>query len=525
MKKRNLLPLLIILLTRCNNNLSESSYNSSIIFSSSLMSSSSSLSSSFNSSSTSSSSIITSVENKDGYYKSEKQSIDYETVRRTYYYKDIPTTGDVNILVVPVKFKDSSYTENTYVTYDKMKENIEKAFFGEDYETGWESVSSYYEKSSYNKLHINGEVTDWFTVDKTFEEINKFTLNDYTDPTIYILRQVDDWYKENYGDTKKFDMDKDGYIDAIWMVYDAPYKNENKIDWAYTTWDLLSEEEPCKESPIAYTYAWASVDFLFDGNYIDENNNTLVDSHTLIHETGHLLGLEDYYDYDGKTSPLGSLDMMDNNIGDHNGYSKYCLEWTNPYVVTDECEITISPFESSGDIIIIKNDWNKSSMDEYLLIEFYTPTGLNELDAKNEKENKYKTLFQEKGIKIYHVDSRLGYYTNDRFSEYTDEIYGINTNYKYSTKLAHSNTGGKSANRNFKLIKLLENGGSNQLNSYANVANDSMLFHEGDTFNPNDFKRVFFEPGFFNDGEEMSYTITIKELTNENAVIKVEKID
>ena len=505
MKKIKMLSLLVLLLTGCNNNSSSTIINSSSI--------------------SSSSSLITSSKKEEGYYKEEEQSIDYETMRRSFYYKDIPSIGDANILVVPVKFKDSNYTETKYTTYSNMRENIEKAFFGESQDTGWESISSYYKKSSYGKLNIKGEVTDWFTTDKTFEEITKFTLKDYTDPTIYILRQVDDWYKENYGDASKYDLDKDGYIDAIYMIYDAPYLNKNKIDWAYTTWDFLNEEEPDVNSPIAYTYAWASVDFLYDGNYKDENNNTLVDAHTLIHETGHLLGLEDYYDYDGTTSPLGSLDMMDTNIGDHNGYSKYFLGWTNPYVVINECEITIKPFESSGDIILVKNDWNKSSMDEYLLIEFYTPTGLNELDALDLKENKYKTLYKENGIKIYHVDSRLGYYTNEKFSEYTDEIYGINTNYKYATKLAHSNTAGKSANKNFKLIKLLENGGTNLLNDSSNIANDSMLFHEGDTFNPYDYNRVFYEPGYFNDGEEFQYTMTVKELTNKNAVIEFKKIN
>ena len=512
MKIRNLLPLFMLLLTGCNNTSSTSSVESSSISSSS-------------SSKESSSSLITSSINKDGYYKHENDSLNYETMRRTFYYKDIPTTGDTNILVVPVRFKDSTYIEKEYGSYSNVKEDIKKAFFGEDYETGWESVSSFYKKSSYNKLNIQGEVTDWFTTDKTFDELTRLTVNEYTDPTIYILRQVDDWYKENYGETTKFDKDKDGYIDAIWMVYDAPYLNQNRIDWAYTTWDFMNHELPYVESPIAYTYAWASVDFMYDGNYKDENNNTLVDAHTLIHETGHLLGLEDYYDYDGKETPLGSLDMMDTNIGDHNGYSKYSLGWTNPYVVTDYCEIEIKPFQENGDIILVKNDWNKSSMDEYLLIEFYTPTGLNALDAQNLKENKYKTLYQENGIKIYHVDARLGYYTNERFSEYTDELYGINTNYKFSTKLAHSNTGGKSADKNFKLIKLLENGGTNKLSSFSNIADDSMLFHEGDTFNPYDFNRVFFEPGYFNDGEEMNFSITIKELTDEKAVIKFEKLN
>jgi hypothetical protein len=113
---------------------------------------------------------------------------------------------------VPVRFKDSTYIEKEYGSYSNVKEDIKKAFFGEDYETGWESVSSFYKKSSYNKLNIQGEVTDWFTTDKTFDELTRLTVNEYTDPTIYILRQVDDWYKENYGETTKFDKDKDGYI-------------------------------------------------------------------------------------------------------------------------------------------------------------------------------------------------------------------------------------------------------------------------------------------------------------------------
>lgn len=505
MKKIKMLSLLVLLLTGCNNNSSSTIINSSSI--------------------SSSSSLITSSKKEEGYYKEEEQSIDYETMRRSFYYKDIPSIGDANILVVPVKFKDSNYTETKYTTYSNMRENIEKAFFGESQDTGWESISSYYKKSSYGKLNIKGEVTDWFTTDKTFEEITKFTLKDYTDPTIYILRQVDDWYKENYGDASKYDLDKDGYIDAIYMIYDAPYLNKNKIDWAYTTWDFLNEEEPDVNSPIAYTYAWASVDFLYDGNYKDENNNTLVDAHTLIHETGHLLGLEDYYDYDGTTSPLGSLDMMDTNIGDHNGYSKYSLGWTNPYVVINECEITIKPFESSGDIILVKNDWNKSSMDEYLLIEFYTPTGLNELDSLEQYAGIYPKMFQKPGIKIYHIDSRLGYYEGYSFKHYTDILDENDDGLATSTQLAHSNTTSQSCDKDYKLVRLLERGGTNFLNSKSVSAKDSMLFREGDVFDPIDFELVFDKEEYFNDGEYINYLIEIVKITDEEATLKFTVID
>ena len=59
-------------------------------------------------------------------------------------------------------------------------------------------------------------------------------------------------------------------------------------------------------------------------NYDD---NKGLDSHVLIHETGHMLGLNDYYNTYGDStySPLGGLDMMDGDFGDNNPYSKILL--------------------------------------------------------------------------------------------------------------------------------------------------------------------------------------------------------
>ena len=514
MKKNTLLPLLTILLSGCIN----------ITFSSS------SSSSSITSSSSTSSTIIRDTneygeELLDGYYKATTQTIDLHDVRKTYVFNDLSSIGDVNILVVPVKFKDSNYVETKYGSYEKMKEDIEIAFFGEANQTGWESLTSYYEKSSYNKLHINGEVTDWFELDLTFKETSELSYREYADPTNYIVRQIDTWYKENYGNTQKFDKDKDGYIDCVWMVYDAPNKNEHGIDWAYTTWDYYKTDEPSVDSPIPYAYAWASVDFLYTGKYVDENNNPLVDTHTMIHETGHVLGLEDYYDYDNVFGTAGGLDMMDHNIGDHTAYSKYCLGWIEPYVVYDNCEITIKSFEKSGDSILIKDDWNHSPFDEYLLIEFYTPTGLNELDSLEQYAGIYPKMFQKPGIKIYHIDSRLGYYEGYSFKHYTDILDENDDGLATSTQLAHSNTTSQSCDKDYKLVRLLERGGTNFLNSKSVSAKDSMLFREGDVFDPIDFEMVFDKEEYFNDGEYINYLIEIVKITDEEATLKFTVID
>src|SRR5690606_8294810 len=120
----------------------------------------------------------------------------------------------------------------------------------------------------------------------------------------------------------------------------------------------------------------------------------------------------------------------DYSIGDHTGYSKMLLDWTRPYVVTDTTEITLRPFYNSGDLILIKDNWNGTAMDEYLLLEFYSPNGLNAHDSRLTNSN--PQLMQHAGIKVYHVDARLAYYSNDGFwralGYVEDGVYSQETN-------------------------------------------------------------------------------------------------
>jgi hypothetical protein len=187
------------------------------------------------------------------------------------------------------------------------------------------------------------------------------------------------------------------------------------------------------------TYAWASYDFMYEGYGSSE-----VDGHTYIHETGHVLGLDDYYSYtEGDWGAAGGLDMMDYNVLDHNAYSKFFLGWSDPFVVDGTkaaTTINLSPFESSGQFILINDEWNGSAFDEYLAIEFYTPTGLNYQDSRvgGYPGNNVRG-FTVPGIKIYHVDARLGLFssTSGAFLSYTDSAVGSASSYPF---IAHSNS-------------------------------------------------------------------------------------
>lgn len=82
--------------------------------------------------------------------------------------------------------------------------------------------------------------------------------------------------------------------------------------------------------------------------------------------------------------PAGALDMMDFNIGDHNGFSKMALGWVEPYVANTQFQSLVLPALSQSPKILILPKFNLTTMmDEYMLVEFYQPTGLNQKIVKN----------------------------------------------------------------------------------------------------------------------------------------------
>ncbi|MDD7736100.1 MAG: hypothetical protein PT941_04940, partial [Bacillales bacterium] len=90
----------------------------------------------------SSTSSIESIELKD--YAG--QNITIKMMNEASEIRSLDSTGNQNILVLPVCFKDFTL-EYLNLKEEEVIKNLNDAFFGESIETGWESVSSYYEKS------------------------------------------------------------------------------------------------------------------------------------------------------------------------------------------------------------------------------------------------------------------------------------------------------------------------------------------------------------------------------------------
>lgn len=323
-------------------------------------------------------------------------------------------TMEAKMLVVPLVFNEA---ESKALATEALHSKIETCFFGKAEETSyWESVASFYRKSSYGKLSLSGETAAFYELPYSFETYrNMAAQQGLSSVTGKIARDVYTslFVKGTYA-LKDFDSDGDGALDYVHFVYlhASDSSDRTGFAWAFTNWTGA-------EGGIR-NYSWSSYKFMSEGT------SAGTDAHTYIHETGHQMGLDDYYSYDLNAvrtanpyylarSPMGRMDMMDANVGDHDAFSKYLLGWIRPTVGEKGKSYTLKPFEENGDALILASDFNGTCFDEYYLVSYYTPTGLNELDAKtNYAGNEVLSGVKKSGLLVYHVDQRLTKVTYSR---------------------------------------------------------------------------------------------------------------
>lgn len=425
--------------------------------------------------------------------------------------RSLISKGEQNILVLPVLFPDYALTNFDESGGKNSITHLQNAFFGAPKQTSWHSVASYYYASSYGQLLLTGEVAPWFTLPENYKttDLNARVSRsgDKVKETSDIVNLAVANYVSNGGDLQNFDQDEDGYIDSVYVVYGYPYLEnaDNNIFWAFAAY--YQSGDGTVVDPVANMYAWSSYDYLMVGR------NQKPNSHTFIHEVGHLLGLVDYYNtnYDEGYSPLGGFDMMDNTVGDHTAFSKMLLEWVYPTHIKQAGSYTLRPFATTGDLFVVKNNWNESALDEYLLFEYYTPEALNEQDSRINGQFK---LPRSAGLKLYHVDARTVYKLNNGqsyvYTNINEEL--VNT----QELLAHSNTFGsknKAPIRDYKLYALLERNESTNIKE-GGSANRNSLFRVGDGFGVN-----YYQDFVFNDETALHLNFVIDNLDENGLTI------
>ena len=232
---------------------------------------------------------------------------------------------------------------------------------------------------------------------------------------------------------------------------------------------------------------------------------------------------------------MGAVDMMDANIIDHDAFSKFAFGWVKPYVASASCTIVLKPSSSTGQCVILPtaNGWNGSAFDEYMLLEFYTPTDLNATDAASPYANRVQG-FTQSGVRIYHVDARLCTVdmssSSSTVGSYVDKVYSSDT---VGTAVAHSNTDVyNQKNSSFRLIQEMDctkkrdfsayQTASNGL-KYSAVADDSTLFQSGDSFDFSTYRNSFPNLTKMNDGSALNYSVAFSAMTSDSITLTIVK--
>ena len=479
------------------------------------------------------------------YYKNKEVS---EELSPTKYftYKDLVGTSNQDILpsiaseedpekvlVLPVEFTDITF-DDVFGTNDgenKIVNDLEACFNGEVKDTNyWESVSSYFEKSSFGKLNFDFDIAE-----PVSSNVSTASILDGTESVGSAVQNAFYNFKNGEGadqDLTVYDKDTDGLFDSVWLIYSAPnyqtnpsYEDKAGSFWAFVT--CFTTFLPNLNNPGICTFGWASYDFMY------KKGEDKIDAHTYIHETGHLMGLNDYYDYTSQNSPLGGYDMQDWNVGDHNVWTKAALGRINPIIVETSkdlpLKIHLKPREEGGAIFITDN-YNNTAFDEFIVLELYTPNGLNELDSTYNYDYQGK-MPSKSGIKIYHVDSRLVQADENGYATYTD-LSSLKTdgfdNTVYKT-IGASNT--HSYDRNltaelFNQIELISSEKDSLYYSYQNMQipyTSEDLFESGDTFDMNSFKYFTYRNyGKFNNGTSLNMKLTFKNVSEEGADVYID---
>ena len=441
-------------------------------------------------------------------YVTKTMAYDYEDYMDYNYYTNMdsmPTKGTVNLLVIPVQLSGTTMSEAT-------RTRIEKAYFGTEEETGWHSVASFYNAESLGKLTITGTVSPIYST--------SYGTSITEAQTTTLVTTAANWYKTNYSTNngKEFDANGDGYLDGVVLIYSAPnnYNNNDNL-WAYCYWTAVSKNV---NSPVANTYFWASYDFM------DDSSNISIDAHTYIHEAGHVMGLDDYYNYDSTSDygAAGGFNMQDYNVGEHDPYSRVALGWIDPIVPTGSTTLTISPGQA---IILSPNDLSSNSpFDEYLILDVYSPSGLNYMDASYKyggASSMYPKGPSATGIRVWHVDARLMRNYNGGTPSLTTSISSGNDYYHAMSNSTNSTYGSMyTGYRSYKLLHLLQCGGSNTYSDGGQFS-ASDLWTVGKSFSMSSYASFFVNSGKFNSNISMPYSFTVTAINGSNVTLSITK--
>jgi len=354
-------------------------------------------------------------------------------------WRNLPTNGSVDVLAVLIEFGDTKHASSAATVTDKLYGD------GDAAEEPYESLHDYYARSSYGQLNIQGDVLGWYDTGEPRPADPK-SENGRTKVREDLIEEALRSY-DGATDFSRYDNNGDGVIDYLMVVWAGPDNDWGNLWWGYNT-DF--ENRALKLDGIRVgNYSWMMEQYpTYPGPF-----SALV----AIHETGHALGLPDYYDYESKEAGdnagpdggVGGYDMMDQNMCDHNAFSKFMLDWIKPkYLTGDQSTVTLQALAEAPDALVCMADSDAGPYKEFFIAEYRRRVGND-------------TQMPTDGLLIWHVDARLDFRGYD---------------------FLYDNSWTK-----HKLLRLMEADGLEEIESSGEqrkIGNPGDFYTVGDTFGP-----------------------------------------
>lgn len=338
----------------------------------------------------------------------------------TSWESGMATQGRAHVLALRVSFPDEQFGEND--TLEALQALIGPASEGEAATPGsgtypYESLSAYYYRASYGKLTITGEAMDY-----TAQHPRDY----YTNNAVALFKEALEALDATE-DLTRFDANGDGKMDAVYIHFAGA-----DTGWGSTWWS----NEQTSSDPNA-VYANGAVR-LHNVVMLHNNSANATATNTIIHETGHVLGLPDYYSYRDQTTPSSSrtgiltFDMMMQNTGDHNGFSKWVLGWIDgddvvrivansegttvkrggaviaQYPAGEPVEQTLAAISSddvgeTGGIIVVSNE-DEGMFSSYYVLEYDAYGGNNSVFYRNDSGENVEL---PSGFRLFRIQASL----------------------------------------------------------------------------------------------------------------------
>lgn len=318
--------------------------------------------------------------------------------RKTPFQKietNYPTVGDNNLLIILVSFSDRLFTY-TREDFDSL---ASQPGYNRNGATG--SVKDYYYDVSFGQLNLNPTVVGPYTLSHPMAYYGA-TGPSFSDVNPKEMISEACMLANNEIDFSQFDMNNDGMIDAVHVIFAGPGEastGESDAIWPHR-WSIYPSD---------------GLNITFDGVSLkdyscsaEKMGGGMDGIGTVCHEFGHVLGLPDLYDTDyegsgGQATAINTWSIMasgsynngSNTPASFTAYEKYRLNWLQLDTLKVAGEYVLPPLMDSNKAYIITSPYEN----EFFVFE-------------NRQKTSWDSYVPNNGGLIYHIKQEGDYNIN-----------------------------------------------------------------------------------------------------------------